>query len=652
MSLIRIDEGLPDDPLQSEVVLHVRRHLRAAIRAKAMSAPLDLAHMFGFHRDDGKADDWATAATSADPMQAGAAVAARRGGNGAAVVALGHDVEHVLECKRWLAARKALDDTFVHIKASDLATLLELSKARDITCARGADARGGERFLPILIQGDTGTGKELLAEAIHKLWAKTLQRTNAPFEVVQVAGMSEDMINDELFGHVRGAFTGANKDRAGRLEAANGGTLLIDEVGDLPPEAQLRLLRFLQTQTISRTGENKAHQLSVRVIGATWHPIDEDVKKGTFREDLLYRLRVGSGLALPKLAAREGFLDEVLPNLLTERGHSARPLLTRSARDALENHAWPGNLREFVGVLDEVVGLATGDTIRLEHLPPHLQRSYLQLPLYQRALGFLLEEVDGQGLPNEHVAWRIEQINASLAGIPLPPQNEQLASVGQFLSLLDDSSDEHRRAVSEVQQLLQLDQEHRHAELASAFWEHVLTLGPPRPVARLVKVAATKAATARGLIAGQIELAKKAARIESHPWLLLFREIQALPLFREANAGELGKAFLAIFNVLKLAAPSLIETVRADAKSGGFAKIRERVVAALRESDETKRGRIIDTPAEPVPPGRLTRADWIATTERFPTQRAAVNATGYDPKTIAKYLRKHRIRNPWRAASA
>lgn len=650
MTIIRIDERLPEDALASEAVLHVRRHLRAGIRARAESASQDLAHLFGFRRKDGTATDWVEAASAADPLQAGAGVAAARRGSGGGVVTFGHDATHVEECNRWLAARKAEDKAFDAIKATDLATLLELSRARDVACAQGVDARGRKRYLPILIHGATGTGKELLAEGIHAVWSKGSGQRKPPFEIVQVAGMSADMINDELFGHARGAFTGADRERAGRLEAADGGTLLIDEVGDLPPEAQVRLLRFLQTQTMSRIGENKERQLSVRIIAATWHDLDADVKAGKFREDLLHRLRVGSGLHLVPLTARPGVFDDVLPELLVDRGHRARPPLTRSARDALAHHRWPGNLRELVGVLDESVALAAGDTIRLEHLPPHLQQGYLALPLHGRALGFLLDEVDGQGLPQEHVAWRIEQINAAVAGIPLPPENEQMATVGQFLSLIDDSSEDHRRAVAEVKQLLALDRTRRHAEILSKFWSRVASMGPPQVVVRLVRQAARNADAERERIEREIDAVKQVGAIGSDPWLRLLDEIHGLPLSREVNPGELAKAFVALFNIVKLAAPSIIDQVRADAKAGGFAKIRERIAKLMKEANDTKED-VIDMPTERLPASRLVRADWRRIAE-FTTQREAVEETGYDPKTITKYFTQHGIRNPWKSQPA
>ena len=646
--MLRIDERLPDSPLESEVVLHVRLHARRAVRRKNSEAPAALALLFGFDKDD---TEWAQAANAPDPLQAGAALAQRLRGSTEAVVALGHDASHVEHCKRWLAARKKQDDVFAEIEASDLATLLELSKARDLAVAKGVDARGVERYLPILIQGPTGTGKELLADALHRLWKATTNKPKAPFEVVHVGGMSADMINDELFGHAKGGFTGATADRVGRLEAADGGTLLIDEVGDLPPEAQVRLLRFLQTQEVSRIGENKVRQLSVRVIAATWHDLDKNVADGTFREDLLHRLRVGAGLRLPPLASREGFFDDLLPALLKKRGHRAVPLVTRSVRDALARYHWPGNLRELAGVLDEIVALAYEETIRLEHLPSHLQRAYLELPLHARAIGFLLDEVDGGGLPDDHVSWRIEQITQSLASAALPQANEQLATVGQFLTLLDDSSEEHRRNVAEVKELLRLDQQYRLAAATHGFWQSVLSLEAPANVKRLVREASKRAKADEAELQRQIASGQRQTSIEANPWLRLFREVHALPLLRGANGGELAKAFVALFNVTKLLAPSVIDTVRADAATGGFARLRDRFMRFMRESSDDE-SKVIDAPAESRSPAKLTRDEWVTITQSYATQRAASDATGFDPKTITKYLQQHDIPNPWKAERA
>ncbi|MFZ6186010.1 sigma 54-interacting transcriptional regulator [Nannocystis pusilla] len=647
--LLRIDERLPDSPLESEVVLHVRRHARAAVRRREPTASWFLALLFGFDPDDGDNAAWRDAMQAAAPLQAGAAVARRLRPSNEGAVSLGHDAEHVAACRRWLLARKARDDVFAHIEATDLATLLELSKARDIACAHAIDARGIDRYLPVLIQGPTGSGKELLALALHELWKCGTGKPDAPFQVVHVGGMTADMINDELFGHARGAYTGADKGRSGRLESANGGTLLIDEVGDLPFEAQVRLLRFLQTQVVSRIGENNERQLSVRIIAATWHDLDAAVAAGRFREDLLHRLRVGAGIRLPPLASREGFFDEVLPALLRRRRHTATPPLTRSARDALEHHRWPGNLRELTGTLDEVVALAEGETIRLEHLPSHIQRPYLELPLHERVRGFLLDEVDGGGLPDDHVTWRIEQVNHSLAAVPLPPTNEQLATIQEFLTLVADDSDADRLAIAQADELLGLGRQLRAAEGNCEFWRKVLTGEIPENVGRLVRAAAERADATRAELAGRIQAVHEQSSIEAHPWLRLLHEVQSLPLLKSMGKGEFVQAFVALLNLLKLLAPTMVEQIRDDVSSGGVGKIRERLKSLLAEpGDPDDDPDVIDVEQPAKPPGKLSRVEWEEIAN-FSTQTEAVEHTRYDPKTINKYLEKYDIPNPWRA---
>jgi hypothetical protein len=304
-------------------------------------------------------------------------------------------------------------------------------------------------------------------------------------------------------------------------------------------------------------------------------------------------------------------------------------------------------LRELAGVLDEIVALADGETIRLEHLPSHLQRAYLALPLHERSVGFLLDEVDAGGLPDEHVSWRIEQITQSLASVALPPANEQLATVGRFLTLLDDSSDEHRRNVEDVKQLLALDQRLVRATALHNFWHHVLTLDVPGNVKKLVRAASKQVEHEHAELQEQLASGERQASINANPWLRLFNEIHDLPLLRGANPGELAKAFVALFNLTKLVAPSVIDTVRTDASSGGFSQLRERFLRFLRESnDESK---VIDAAFETrTPAAKLTRDEWEAVA-KHKTQRAAVEATGFDPKTITKYLQQHDIPNPWKS---
>lgn len=141
----------------------------------------------------------------------------------------------------------------------------------------------------------------------------------------------------------------------GKDEAADGGVLLIDEVGDLPHDAQLRLLRVLQSQELSRLGENKIRTVRVKVIAATLHDLDEEVKNKRFREDLLHRLRVGSSIRLPSLRLRDRVFDDVVPELLLRAGHQGNPLISRSALDAISRYSWPGNLRELTSALELAV---------------------------------------------------------------------------------------------------------------------------------------------------------------------------------------------------------------------------------------------------------------------------------------------------------
>jgi transcriptional regulator with GAF, ATPase, and Fis domain len=650
--MVQIDELLPADPLQSEVVLHVRLHLRRVIRGGGERAPQALAMLFGFARADGTAPEWKKAAADPAPLLAGAQVAARKRGGGE-VVALGHDARHLAECKEWLLERKQQDDAFAKILATDVATLLELSKARDLAVAQGQDEQGQPRPLPILIQGDTGTGKELLARGIHLLWERQNPGLTSPFQVVHVAGMTDDLINDELFGHVAGAYTGADKERVGRIEAAHGGTLLIDEVGDLPPAAQLRLLRFLQSQRMSRVGENKERHIKVRIIAATWRKLDELVSEGQFRMDLFHRLRFGSSLTLPPLSKRENFFKEVVPQVLQSRGHRAKPLLTRSARDALALYSWPGNLRELVGVLEEALSLAGGDTLRVEHLPAHLQRAYLSLPLYNRASGFLSDEVEGQQLTEEHVRWRVEQIARAVETVQRPGPKPELKKVSEFLSDLDDETPEHQELIQLVEDFIQQDQDQRWHIFLKQVWAALATQDvPPIVVSGLRSAEAAAQARADELLQQQREREPLVmAMLEQNPWWKLRLELQGLPLFQHLSGEgdtDAGGFIATILSLVRTFFPSAVGKIRAEAQKGDFLKRLQE--GNLRPDGAPEQGVSKSAPepeASKRRPEDLSHQEWEALTKRHRTQAEACKATGYDPKTIVKYLTFHGIPNPW-----
>jgi DNA-binding NtrC family response regulator len=196
----------------------------------------------------------------------------------------------------------------------------------------------------VLITGETGTGKELAAQALHAL----SRCARSPFVAVNCAGLPPTLVSSELFGHEKGAFTGAHQRKLGRIEAARGGTIFLDEVGDLPFEIQAHLLRFLQEKTIERVGACHPIAVDVRVIAATNKDLAAQVKTGCFREDLYYRLHV-LRLHLPPLRERDGDVEFLSRHFLADFQTGPAAGFSLEAMDALRAHAWPGNVRELMG---------------------------------------------------------------------------------------------------------------------------------------------------------------------------------------------------------------------------------------------------------------------------------------------------------------
>ncbi len=218
-----------------------------------------------------------------------------------------------------------------------------------------------------LLTGESGTGKSMLAAYIHRL----SPRKNGPFVEVACTTLSEHLLESELFGHVRGAFTGAFKDKPGRLEAAHGGTVFLDEIGDLGIALQVKLLRFLQEKTFERVGGAQTLEINARIIAATNQNLEQLVREKRFREDLYYRLNVIE-VRVPPLRDRTG---EIIPlaEYFIERSaetHHRRPLkLSEEARSALAGYPWPGNIRELKNLIERAVVLSRGDIITLTDLP-------------------------------------------------------------------------------------------------------------------------------------------------------------------------------------------------------------------------------------------------------------------------------------------
>jgi DNA-binding NtrC family response regulator len=229
----------------------------------------------------------------------------------------------------------------------------------------------------VLITGETGTGKGLLAYAIHRL----SQRATGHFVAFSCANLPETLVEDELFGHEKGAFTGAVAPRRGRVEAADQGTLFLDEIGDLPLSLQAKFLRVLQERTFERLGSNAPRTANIRLICATHRNLEEMVKEGKFREDLFYRLNVVQ-IHLPALRElRDGIpllAHHFLPHFAEQFGRTTKRFSSLAMR-ALEEYPWPGNVRELENVVQRAVVLANGPTIEAWDLPPSLRNGFEQL---------------------------------------------------------------------------------------------------------------------------------------------------------------------------------------------------------------------------------------------------------------------------------
>jgi DNA-binding NtrC family response regulator len=225
----------------------------------------------------------------------------------------------------------------------------------------------------VLICGESGTGKELAARALHELGP----RSGGPFVAVNCAGIPETLIESELFGHERGAFTDARERRIGRFEAASGGTLFLDEIGELAAPVQAKLLRALQERQIDRVGGSAPVPVDVRVIAATHRDLEQEVEAGRFRADLYYRIHVVT-LALPPLRERREDIRLLAEHFLTharaEAGRGPVRIAPR-ALAALERHPWPGNARELANALERAVALSDRDVLEVEDLPPGILRA-------------------------------------------------------------------------------------------------------------------------------------------------------------------------------------------------------------------------------------------------------------------------------------
>lgn len=258
--------------------------------------------------------------------------------------------------------RKQLDEAKLvsQIITRNPAMLKQLDFAREV-----ADSN-----LSVLIEGESGTGKELLAQFIHDNSGRKTQ----PFVKVSCAALPETLLESELFGHIKGSFTGAIKDRAGRFEAADGGTILLDEVGELPHMVQIKLLRFLQSREFERVGENITRKVDVRVIAATNRKLKDAIKDGSIREDLYYRLN-SVRIELSPLRERPEDLLILIQHFIKKFASEREIEISSEALKLLATYRWPGNVRELENAIERCLVFAKNGIIKSDYLPEEIQKT-------------------------------------------------------------------------------------------------------------------------------------------------------------------------------------------------------------------------------------------------------------------------------------
>jgi NtrC-family two-component system response regulator AlgB len=275
------------------------------------------------------------------------------------------------------SVKLSVDSPFISLgqtagKASEDQPWLESSSEAMLSVIDSA-RRAAATDATILLTGESGTGKNLLARQIHN-WS---ERQHKPFVLINCTTLSENLLATELFGHVRGAFTGAVQDKRGRIEAAADGTVFLDEVAELSPRLQAKLLRFLEEQAFERVGGAESIKVDVRVIAATNRDLDNEMRSRSFRQDLYYRLNVIS-LLIPALRERPGDITMLAERFLESASiRNARPRLSLSpdAAESLKNYGWPGNIRELRNMIERLVVLSSSALVTKEDVSDLMQRS-------------------------------------------------------------------------------------------------------------------------------------------------------------------------------------------------------------------------------------------------------------------------------------
>jgi NtrC-family two-component system response regulator AlgB len=274
-------------------------------------------------------------------------------------------------------------------------------------------SRSAAHDVPVLLRGESGTGKTVLARALHR----QSPRRGRPFAVVNCPALSEELLASEMFGHVKGAFTGAIRDQPGRVESAEGGTLFLDEVGEIPPSIQAKLLRFLQDKEFERVGETRTRVADIRIVAATNRDLDLAVREGHFREDLLFRLNVVE-VTVPPLRERR---EEILPlarSFLAFFARAARrppPQLSPEAEKAFLAYAWPGNVRELRNSIERAVILSPAQVLPPQAFPERVAQTATTVP--QLGADFTVEQIEREHILRVLARTRTQEEAAHVLGV-------------------------------------------------------------------------------------------------------------------------------------------------------------------------------------------------------------------------------------------
>jgi two-component system response regulator AtoC len=261
----------------------------------------------------------------------------------------------------------------------------------------------------VMIYGESGTGKELIARAVHNL----SERASKPFVSVSAGALPETLLESELFGYEKGAFTGAMTAKPGRFEMANGGTLFLDEIGDISPATQVKLLRVLQERRFERLGGTRSIEVDVRVVAATNRDLQQLIADGDFREDLFYRLNVVP-ISLPPLRQRTGDIPLLVAHFL-EKSNAGAKRITPAAMEALVKYPWPGNIRELENTIERIVILSHGEEIGVSELPAEVRAGVP--PSGRPATGFALPD-DGVDLEEVELDLVRQALDRTGASVP------------------------------------------------------------------------------------------------------------------------------------------------------------------------------------------------------------------------------------------